>query len=490
MKPINVISVIQAKESLDGQLFKSYLNNSGIAIDIGEIDDIESLVDNLKSCNLSVNSLSGFFVGYKIPQIGKEFDLLKFDSDRILNIEVKREGHKKKMEKQLRRNYYYLSFVKKSIHCFSYSASDQALFCLNNNGVFEEVDHEILADVMKKMDSRSFEPINEIFDPTKYLISPFNSTKSFLKSNYFLTHQQENISATIKAEINSKTGPIFFSISGGPGTGKTLLIYDLAKSATHDGRSVLIIHCGNLNSGHEELNRNGFKIIRIKDRGNHDIGAFDVIIVDEAQRILPKQLDEIINAVKSNARMCLFSHDSRQTLSEHEAKNAISNRILQISGIKNFKLSEKIRTNAEISGFIKMLFNNKKSIDMLNKNNIELNYFANIQTASSYLDSIKEAGWELLRLTPSMYQNEFHEKYYDSRGFTSHEIIGQEYDNVAVVIDKYYSYDKDGDLFYFNRTYYDAVKMLFQNITRARKKLNIVIIENEKILERCINILT
>jgi hypothetical protein len=31
--------------------------------------------------------------------------------------------------------------------------------------------------------------------------------------------------------------------------------------------------------------------------------------------------------------------------------------------------------------------------------------------------------------------------------------------------------------------------MLFQNITRTRKKLKIVIIKNEEVLERCINII-
>ncbi|MNT98610.1 hypothetical protein D3C72_2412330 [compost metagenome] len=68
-------------------------------------------------------------------------------------------------------------------------------------------------------------------------------------------------------------------------------------------------------------------------------------------------------------------------------------------------------------------------------------------------------------------------------------MIGQEFDNVAITIDRFFSYDAKGELSYKGGTYYHASKMLFQNITRARKRLNIVIIDNEEVLNRCVEVL-
>ena len=102
------------------------------------------------------------------------------------------------------------------------------------------------------------------------------------------------------------------------------------------------------------------------------------------------------------------------------------------------------------------------------------------------MDSVE---WEVLRFTPSQYSNEHHEKYSDDSKKSSHNVIGQEFDSVAVTIDKYFSYSENGELIYRGKAYYYPVKMLFQNITRTRKKLNLVIIDNEEILGRCVSIL-
>lgn len=67
--------------------------------------------------------------------------------------------------------------------------------------------------------------------------------------------------------------------------------------------------------------------------------------------------------------------------------------------------------------------------------------------------------------------------------------MGQEFDNVAVVIDQFFSYDDSGMLTYNAGTYYDSVKMLFQNITRTRKKLKLIIVSNNQVLNRCLSIM-
>jgi hypothetical protein len=268
-----------------------------------------------------------------------------------------------------------------------------------------------------------------------------------------------------------------------------LLTYDIARYLLEINKKPLIIHCGLLNKGHELLMESGWAITSIKDYKKYDFQNYDLVIVDEAQRIYPSQLDAIIEKVELSNCNCIFSHDKFQTLSKHEKYGDSCTKILAISDIEKFHLSDKIRTNKEIASFIKMLFYKNFSEPLPGRESIEINYFNAPQDAKDYLDGLDERQWEVLRFTPSQYNNEHHEEYSNDANVTSHKVIGQEFDSVAVTIDKFFSYDENGELIYKGSAYYDLPKMLFQNITRSRKKLNLVIIGNEELLNRCIDIL-
>ena len=71
---------------------------------------------------------------------------------------------------------------------------------------------------------------------------------------------------------------------------------------------------------------------------------------------------------------------------------------------------------------------------------------------------------------------------------SAHSVIGQEFDNVVIVIDDSFKYNALGDLVADN-CYYSQRQMLYQIITRTRKKLHIVIINNEYMLNRCLDII-
>src|SRR5690606_27130626 len=89
------------------------------------------------------------------------------------------------------------------------------------------------------------EVIDDKFNPSDYLVSPFNSPKKFLDNKYFLTQQQESIKNKIMGSLRAAKTSNFFSVIGGAGTGKTLLIYDIVKNLIEDKKKPLIIHCGN-----------------------------------------------------------------------------------------------------------------------------------------------------------------------------------------------------------------------------------------------------
>ncbi|WP_159938969.1 DNA/RNA helicase domain-containing protein [Caballeronia arationis] len=489
MKPINILSLLQAKQSLQEDAFNDYLNHFGISIRAGEIEDIKALAEALIGVGCSTDAFDSFYVGYKIPQIGKEFDLLRFGAQSIVNVELKASSSPEKIKKQLLRNKYYLGFLGRPVKLFTFVSASKVLYTLDDDEHLEIVESAGLGEWLTKQQVDDIQRLDELFNPSDYLVSPFNATDRFLKGEYFLTHQQEEVRNQIIASILASKATRFFSISGNAGTGKTLLAYDIGRSLIDDMRKVLVIHCGQLNNGHDELKRNGWSVVPITYYQHCDFSKYDLVIVDEAQRLRLNQLEDIVERIGKAMCSCIFSHDRLQTLAAGEKARNLSARIGSIKSIVSYNLSDKIRTNKEIADFIKMLFNNKKTFPLSNSGNIRVNYFNTDQSAKAYLDGLSELKWKVLRFTPSQYDNEHHEKYSGVQYPTSHRVIGQEFDAVAVPIDDYFSYGENGDLVYKGKAYYDPPSMLFQNITRTRKKLNLVIINNAELLARCLAIL-
>lgn len=499
MKPTNIYSLMQAASSLNEEAFELYLEHHEIKIRKNELNDLETMITTIKDLGAKSGDFDKFYVGYKIPQIGKEFDLLRFGEESTINIELKSSSNIEQIKSQLLRNKYYLSFIQKSIQLFTFESSSKKLYYLDKNNNLEEVHPPLLLEALQNQTIAKQENPDLLFDPSSYLVSPFNSTEKFLDNNYFLTSQQENFKKQIIKLIESKSTSKFISITGSAGTGKTLLTFDIAKHFIENQKNILIIHCGYLNDGHEKLKNFGWRVCPIKSYTSYNLTSFDVVIIDEAQRLKKDQLTDIINKIRNSSGACIFSYDKSQTLATWENGSIIANNIENIQSSFLYNLSEKIRTNLEVSSFIKGLFQKRHSTQIKNSSNIKINYFKNVDDAKSYLNTLKNEKWQVLRFTPSQYNKEYHQKYSDSSSQTSHQVIGQEFENVAITIDKYFSYDEDGNLTYdkknilfYNKgkSYYNATKMLLQNITRARKMLNVIIIDNPEILIRCLKLLT
>ncbi|TLP59011.1 MULTISPECIES: DNA/RNA helicase domain-containing protein [Pseudomonas] len=488
MRFVNLISLIQASESLGEEVFQKFLQFHGIKLRKGELEDLSGLVEELDYSPGEMKVFDGFYLGYRIPQIGKEFDLLRFSDDAIVNIELKSTCTKEKAREQLRRNRYYLAFTKKKVRAFTYISGSKKLYELDEDSNLVEAKASALKALLKRKVPVWNERVDALFDPSNYLVSPFNATDRFLNNEYFLTHQQEEYKNKIMESIEVSKSYRFISVTGSAGTGKTLLVYDIAKGLQVSGYKLAVIHCGIINDGQSKLKDHGWDISEIKEYKKFKIERYDVVVVDEAQRIRKAQLDILVKWVEDSGRICIFSYDKAQTLSrEEEAMDVASdiNKVVQDS----YSLSEKIRTNKEISDFIKALFNNKRNHPLSRRDNIEISYFDNVDDAKSYLSSLDGNDWEVIRFTPSLYNVEHHEKYFSQVGNTSHQVIGQEFDGVAIPIDHYFSYRDNGELYYKGRAHYHVSKMLFQNITRARKRLKLVIIKNNEILTRCASIL-
>lgn len=490
MKPINLYSLVDAKKTLPSELFNSYSDNFQINIKESEVDDLAILINEFQDIAIEFDILEGFYVGYTINQISKEFDLLRFGEEFVINIELKSKSNESKIKKQLQANKYYLSFLNTEVYHYTYVVENEKLFYLGDNGELAETKISSLASLLEKQTLDNIEDIDMKFDPTSYLVSPFNSPDAFMKGAYFLTDHQVNIKKEI-IEIESDKGTSFVTIQGSAGTGKTLLIYDLAKEYINRSRKVLIFHCGSLNEGHDKLRTDySWRISPIKSLSNYDLKEYNLVIVDEAHRIYSNQLEELLDNAKAANTICVFSYDFKQCLANWEVKRNVPGFLEEKVSNMHFQLTTKIRTNQEISSFIKNLF----KLSSINPNqkysNINIQYFSRLSGAKEYMALLKRKGWKIINYTPTMYGNNPYDRYHDIQAESAHNVIGQEFDNVVAVIDQYFYYNQEGILSIRDwEPYYDPVKMLFQIVTRTRKKLTLIIIKNEEVLSECLKIL-
>jgi hypothetical protein len=445
----------------------------------------------LKTLSKSIALFDKYFIGYSIPQIGKEFDLLRIDKETVVNIELKRQSTDEKIYAQLLRNKYYLSFLKKNIRCYTYVADDKKLYTIDKTNTLEEVNLRQLLGELVSQDVKKIPNINGYFNPSNYLVSPFNSTQEFVKGNFFLTTHQEEIKNDVLNQIRSSTYSIF-SIKGNAGTGKTLLTYDIVNEVLKKSET-LVIHCGYLNEGQIQLRDDyGWNIIPVKEILIQDLSKYHLIIVDEAQRIYPNQLDHLIKEVKRLSNNLLFSYDGQQTLRKGEINNNVADKIESEVTAKPYELTNKIRTNKEVASFIQCLFSKNRTLEKFTYENIELNFFDNYQDAKSFMEQLRIENWKTINYTPSSVDTLPYELHnIDDEYDNAHTVIGQEFNNVVAVLDEHFYY-KSGYLNtrnYKKNPYYHPTKMLFQIVSRTRLKLGVVIINNQEILNRCLEIL-
>lgn len=495
---MNLLSFVNAWGDMNENEFEELKGKSNIGISNEEVEAISSLLDEIKIHGGDILLLDSFIIGYKIRQIGKEFDLLKFSDNYNINIELKSKFNEEKILKQLVRNEYYLKFLENKTHYFTYCSDRKKIYTFSEDRkCLEEVNWSHLIEIIQSQNDCLYNKIqvDSFFDPKNYLVSPFNDTEKFIDSSYFLTNAQEKIIRSILNKV--RVGSHFFAISGSAGTGKTLLLYRLVKEAMDNDYKTLVVHCGKLNSGHYDLGlKHKWNITQIKDMDNKLNSELDFIFIDETQRIRPYQLEQLVQFCSDNNISCVFSLDKEQCLHNDEIRFNIFDKIREIVNKSDFhKLTNKIRTNPEMANFVKLLFSHpiglKNTIPNLEEN-IIVNYFNDINNAKKYLCIQQKKGWKMLGYTPSRYSKDPLRRL--DLGENPHDVIGQEFDRVVVIIDRnfYYEQDIDEDKLLLNGTtdsYYHSTKMLFQLVTRAREKINLVIVENIQLYDEVLSLL-
>lgn len=160
---------------------------------------------------------------------------------------------------------------------------------------------------------------------------------------------------------------------------------------------VCIIHSGILSQGHIELKsrQKKFDIISVRDCNEDVVSNYECVLIDESQRLYQIDFDCLIKAFKEKGIKCIFSYDFFQVLSYTEQNRNIPEQLKQQEEFVENKLSDKIRTNAEIVSFIKNV------IDLKNKPKRYIDYSNIVEdeelfkkylyyTSAKYIQRLKE----------------------------------------------------------------------------------------------------
>lgn len=492
MRAVNLYLLTRNIKDSDKSSYETALSerNEKMKFRPEEVGTIRKLVDCV-SGKVSLKELDGFFYSFSIPQIGKEFDLLKIGRDRsVLNIELKSQMvDLRKAENQLMRNRYYLNHIADDVYSFAFIQDKEETRLYQYDGKLKKCDAGTLIRVLKKLDRYVERDIESLFKPRDYLVSPLNTPDKFLDNKYYLTSQQEEIKNDILRGLQK--GGVLFGLTGSAGTGKTLLLYDIAREQSRFGKTC-IVHCGVLSQGHDQLNRTmrNTDVIGAKNVSEGAMRKYRYIFVDEAQRIYPETFEIILDAYSKGGSGCVFSYDFMQVLSHKEKDRNIPAQLGNRQDFIEKCLTDKIRTNKEIAFFINKMRNlNLKTEQNMRLNSVDIIYADNYAEAGEIIEYYcNEKDYTFISYTTSRFKNNSID--YLSAYENTHHVIGQEFDNVIFSMDNNFQYTNDGRLqgkIHPNPDYI-FYRLWYQGVSRAREKLCILVIGNQELFSRLLSI--
>ena len=432
-----------------------------------ELESMRALVDQLEFHMQNVSALRMFY-SFQIPRLGKEFDLLQIREDQIVNIELKSGAvSEEAIQKQLIQNRYYLSVLGKPVQSYTYISSQNQLMRLTNHDHVIEANWEQLCAVLQKEGKDYSGDIENLFRAEWYLFSPLTEPNRFLNKEYFLTAQQRDIKRQILKKIGEeRTG--YFSFSGLPGTGKTLLLYDIAMELSNR-QQVCIIHCGEAGKKWKILHSRLQRIDFLSDNQletQFSLDDYHAILVDEAHLLSLDKLNVLLDV--SENRPIIFSSDSEEMISPKEMDQSTMKQMEELPDLQTFRLTNRIRTNAELSSFIQNMMHLPVRKNQNRYPHVSVVYANDAKEADILVRDYIRQGY---RYFPQMERAEL--------GVTA--ICDTV--KMVVVLDEHYYYD---DELYFRSIHpmkngQSEVRQLFHLLNQAKENLAFVVKGNETV---------
>lgn len=430
-----------------------------------ELESMRALVEQLELHVPDVSALRLFY-SFQIPRLGKEFDLLQIKENQIINIELKSGAvSEEAIQKQLIQNRYYLSVLGKPIQSYTYISSQNRLMRLTNHDHVIEASWNQLCAALQKGGKDYSGDIENLFRAEWYLFSPLTEPNRFLNKEYFLTAQQRDIKRQILKKIREEqTG--YFSFSGLPGTGKTLLLYDIAMKLSNR-QQVCIIHCGEAGKKWEILHKRLQRIDFLSDNQletQFSLEDYHAILVDEAHLLSVEKLNVLLDM--SENRPIIFSSDSEEMISPKEMDQSTMKRMEDLPDLQTFRLTNRIRTNAELSSFIQNMMHLPVRKNQNGYPHVSVVYANDEKEADTLVQDYVRQGYQY-----------FQQMEGAELGVTA----VRDTEKMVVMLDERYYYDEDQYLRSRNpmQNGQSEVRRLFHLLNQAKENLAFVVKENE-----------
>lgn len=477
MKAVSIYAMTRNQNTDCLQMLERQLSGreSLLKIREWELQSMKALVHRLEEHMEEVYALRLFY-SFQIPRLGKEFDLLQIKEDQIVNIELKSGGvSDEAVRRQLMQNRYYLSVLGRPILSYTYISSQDRLVRLTRHDHLVPADWTSLCEALQRDSSDYQGEIEDLFRAEFYLISPLTDPFRFLNKEYFLTSQQRDIERRILKKIR-ETHAGYFWFTGLPGTGKTLLLYDIAMGLSVR-QQVCIIHCGESGKEWQLLHERLQRIAFLSDHQLQEpaqLEPYRAILVDEAHLLSLEKLEQLV--AWSGSRPVIFSTDSEDVISPAELDRSNLKRIEKLPDVQIFHLTNRIRTNEELSSFIQ---------NMLHLPDIR-NQRVYPHITVVYANDEREAEFLKMDYILQGYQDPQRKP---AEGMKA--LAVRDTERLVTVLDSRYYYDETG---YLRTSFQEEegmsqVRDLFHLLNQAKENLALVVQENPVVYEKLLNLL-
>lgn len=457
-----------------------------------EANSVVRLVQELQAHGARTpHHFEGFVFSFSIPQISSEFDLLKITGNAVINIELKSENvGTQRMAEQLARTRHYLGPLGRAIYTFTFVSDSATLYERTSSGTMQKVGINRLVQALESAGDAYDGRLEDLFRVSNYLVSPLNDTSKFLGGQYFLTNHQMQIKASFLKACTSPAAPPVFLVYGSAGTGKSLLLYDLARTL-NTARRVCVIHCGILCSGHEQLNQrqSAFHVISAKKSEHIALASYGALLVDEAQRMWPSQLKRVMSIAVDSHIPLYLSMDRQQVLSQREENYDLEKIVREACpSVSVWELSRKIRTNRELTAFIRALFGLSSGKRFRHTNRVKVGIAQDARGAQELVEAFRHEGYQYITLAHTSHADRELDELDALDGLDAcerkpreypnpHMVIGQEFDKVVMAV---------GPHFLLENTLHR--QLLYQGLTRARSDLALVVYDNSELAEHLLTL--
>ena len=533
MKPINIYELTRIRDLTDIQKLERQLSDRReyLKVKKWEFESLCVFMNRLEEKDIHSRSYN-FYYSFVLPKLGKEFDLLRISDDCIINIELKSEAvSESAIKKQLMQNRYYLSMLEKPIYSYTYISNKNRLVRLSNTDKIVDTEWDILVDNLSRQDDIYDGNIEELFKEDKYIISPLTDPDRFLRKDYFLTSQQKDIENKILLHLKDNQYSVQ-GFSGSPGTGKSLLLYDIAMKLSNKDY-VCLLHLGEaplelvkLNSrlkrvdfwcvnvemdtvnyvGENALvenavpvndavenavvennaengivnNGKGGECIEEIDVDEIDLDKYSVICIDEAHRITKDILTRICTKAYSAKIPVIFSYATESVLLGTQKAELGSALIESIDSFEKYQLTNRIRVNSEISSFVHSIIAPNQHIHRDKYPSINIAYANNIQEAMVIINNYNLKGYTYI------YDRRLHNEISSCQSVDVKSAVCKEFERVIMLIDESFYYNDSNLLVASNDSNETNTKIrcLYHGLSRAKEKVALVILDNMEVFER------